>query len=329
MFAFSRSASTLARQLRKTSKPRLEALEERTLLSFFADSFEAPTFNPFWTKSEQSGTITPSAGCAHTGNQCAKFTTTQTSQDKWLFLSHSFSPPAFGRVTVWMEDLGANVSSSNYAFLTLQNTSLQMISDIGVYDYDLGPGNGGDVYYYRNWVSTSQGPKSSGIDRTPTWHKWEITSLPNLHTVAVDGTVLFSGAGGVPFDTVHLAVFGPSWRPAFTYHFDDFEIRYRTFGAPMPSDDGAVDRLQSILSTAVSDLITSTLVVDSSGMATSEATAVASSTPESILATPVATTNQTQASSPIIAVRAKRLAAIAAVWQNPANADPLAHPLFA
>src|SRR5438876_1073600 len=155
MFSFlqaSRLPKRRNRPVRAGWKPLLELLEDRTLLSSFADGFEGPTLNPFWSTFTNAGSVTvPSGAQAHSGTHSAQFNSTYFSGNKEIYLYHQFAQPAFGHVSVWVYDTGANVSSSNYLFLTLDNSVVGMRSDIGTFDYDLGPGNGGDVYYYRGW----------------------------------------------------------------------------------------------------------------------------------------------------------------------------------
>lgn len=191
----------------------------------FIDSFEAATLNPFWSVHTQSGSLTvPSNAQAHTGTRSAQFNSTSSALHKEIQLFHTFPQPVFGKVSVWVYDTGADVFSSNYLFLTLDNSVLGMRSDIGTQDYDLGPGIGGDVYYYRNWVDYNQQPSRSSIDRTRTWHEWAIDTQPGSLSISIDGSTVYSGSDGKPFDSVSLSMFGPSWRPAWVGYFDDFQF---------------------------------------------------------------------------------------------------------
>src|SRR5436305_15237970 len=75
-------------------KPRLAGLEDRTVPSRFMDGFEAPTLNQFWATSIQSGSVThPSTVQVHTGNQSVQLNSTQTTQNKWIYLYHTFAQP--------------------------------------------------------------------------------------------------------------------------------------------------------------------------------------------------------------------------------------------
>ena len=46
----------------------------------------------------------------------------------------------------------------------------------------------------------------------------------------VDGTTVYTRAGGTPFNQVSLSMSGPTWRPAWTSYFDDFQ--FTPFGEP-------------------------------------------------------------------------------------------------
>ncbi len=189
----------------------------------FSDGFEGVALDPFWTVATQSGSVGTSTDRSHSGSQSARFVTTNTGQYKSVSLYHSFSQPTYGRVSVWIYDTGADVSSSNYTSLTLSNSTAGMFTDILTFDYDLGPGNGGDVYYFRGWNDTDQ-PVRSALDRTQIWHHWEIETFADSTSIAIDGQTVFSAAQGMRFDRVGLAMFGPSGRPAWTAYFDDFRF---------------------------------------------------------------------------------------------------------
>ncbi len=202
--------------------------------SYF-DGFEAP----FWTLTEQSGAVRESTKRPHEGSRSAEFVSTNTGQDKWIYMTHDFDEPQYGRVSVWMYDTGADVSSSNYLWLTLYNTAEGMIADVLTFDYDLGPGQGGDVYYYRPWNTNAQ-PIRSSIDRTQAWHLWEIETAPDLFSIAIDGQIVYESSQGMPFNRVRLGMSGPSWRPAWTAYFDDFFLDAYVETGDLDCD-GAVD----------------------------------------------------------------------------------------
>jgi hypothetical protein len=208
----------------RSCKPLVETLEDRNVPSGFIDGFEGPSLDPFWNhKTQVSGTIAPTTALPHSGQQSLQMQTVNTSSNKYLFLGHNFADPTYGRVEVWVYDNGADVSSSNYLFLTLYNSAENKRAFIGTFDYDLGAGNGGDVYYFNNWAPQhSSGGIRSGIDRTQGWHHWEIESTPQHQVLSIDNQVVYSSAAGLSFDQLHISTSGPSWRPPWNGFFDDF-----------------------------------------------------------------------------------------------------------
>jgi methionine-rich copper-binding protein CopC len=187
--------------------------------SFF-DGFEGPQLDPFWTKTETSGFITvPSTVRPHSGSQSLQLNSTSTASDKWIHVDHTFDVSVYGTFSVWLYDTGADVNSSNYLQLNLTGAGDR--ASIGTNDYDLGPGNNGATYYYSK-DNTSWQPTS--IDRTQAWHKFEITTTPNLVKYVIDGVTVFTESSGMAVKTVSLYMFGPSWRPAFVSYFDDFSF---------------------------------------------------------------------------------------------------------
>jgi hypothetical protein len=190
-------------------------LEDRTLLSGFVDGFEGPTLNSFWTQHTQSGSITfPSTAQVHGGSQSVQLNSSATSQDKDIHLQHDFLEPTYGRFSVWVYDTGANAGSGNYIGFYLSN-SVQSAYIQG-YDYNFG---GGRTYE----TGTNQGEIDSGVVRTEAWHEFEINATAVATTFKVDG-VLAATRPGMSVDQVRLMMSGPSWRPAFTSYFDDFEF---------------------------------------------------------------------------------------------------------
>src|SRR5260370_29037664 len=95
-------------------RPRLDVLEDRTLLSGFVDGFEGPTLNPWWNgRVENSGHLTfPSTAHFHGGTQSLELDSTYNTGQKDIRLQHFFDGPVFGRFSVWMYDTGAGIDSS-------------------------------------------------------------------------------------------------------------------------------------------------------------------------------------------------------------------------
>ncbi len=222
LFSCKKSAMQSSRRKQPSQKLYLEPLEERTLLSGYVDNFEGATLNSFWTTRQNSGSITfPSTAVAHGGHQSVQFNTTANTGQKNVELQHTFAAPIFGSVSIWMYDTGAGVSSANYMGFAILNTSLGVDSSIGTQDYDLGPSNGGT---YTFGVFGGSGGASS-IVRTQGWHQFTIDSEMTSLTFSIDGTTIYAGPGGTPFDYFWMYLGGPTWRPASTTYFDDFEFQ--------------------------------------------------------------------------------------------------------
>jgi hypothetical protein len=193
-----------------------------TALTFF-DDFEGPTLNPFWSTYERSGLVVfPSTTHAHSGIQSLELRSLMTGNQKNIDVYHTFDTPQFGYWSVWLFDTGADEPSSNYATLSVYNTQLHWKASIGVFDYDHGPINGGAYVY-----SHPNGDAHSSVDRTYNWHEFVIESTPDILQFRVDGTPIYTGQGGYAFDQVALDIHAPSWRPAWSYSWDDFEFRSR------------------------------------------------------------------------------------------------------
>lgn len=185
----------------------------------FTDDFEGSTLDPFWSTEENSGSITfPSTTQVYSGSQSIQFNSISDGGQKGMYISHTFAESVFGQVSVWMYDTRADMSSGNYISLHISNSE-GVVADLSVKDYDGGPGAGGEYYYSFDSVYGF-----SEVDRTVGWHQFTITSLPDEITLKVDDTVVYSAASGMSFDTVRLSLSGPSWRPAMSTYFDNFEV---------------------------------------------------------------------------------------------------------
>jgi hypothetical protein len=197
----------------------------------FSDNFEGSTLNPFWNDNfAQSGSITfPSTLQAHTGTQSVQLNSIAGNQID-VFLQHDFATPIFGTVSVWVYDTPALQTSGNYIQLYLRNNSTLTSAQVQSYDYNLGPGNGGNYY-----VTPFGGSDiNSGVARTPAWHEFQIIDLPNSLILSVDGTQVYSGPAGTAFDLLRFGIYGPSFRPGETEFVDDFSFTQFT-ATPEPA----------------------------------------------------------------------------------------------
>ena len=187
----------------------------------FRDSFEAPTLNPLWSVTAQSGAVDLSTNRALSGIRSIQVSSTQDTGRKTITVSHLFPQALYGRVSVWVYDAGADELAGNELGLRIENQALGLTARFFAPDYDLGPMEGG-TYRYQAFGDTAT--TRTAIDRTKAWHRYTVTSTEFSLVFQIDGRVIYSGPGGVRFDAVRLEMSGPTWRPAVVANFDDFEV---------------------------------------------------------------------------------------------------------
>jgi len=200
----------------------------------FVDGFEGSVIDPFWSTSTQSGSIALSTAKAHGGVQSAKFSSIATDADKYERLFHTFASPTYGTASVWIYDTGAGVSSSNSIGLAISNDSLGFSAGLTTFDYGFqggGPGRG-DQYNYYDLPAVDEST-ATGIFRTQAWHQFKFIDTPDSLSMVVDGTTVYTRAGGTPFTTIWLTSGAPSWRPAYDQYYDDFA--FSATSVPEPS----------------------------------------------------------------------------------------------
>lgn len=197
----------------------------------YTDNFEAATFNPFWTFNTGSGSVSLSSGQVQGGSQAVRFDSVSSGLGKDIHLIHNFSAPVYGRASVWVYDTGADVSSSNYLQLAVSNSQLNQSRNILAYDYDLGLGQNGSVYYLNTPADFV-----TAIDRTRAWHEFVIDTTPTSTRFQIDGQLVLSQPAGFAFDRLQFGMFGPSFRPAWTGYFDTFAFReFQLQAVPEPA----------------------------------------------------------------------------------------------
>jgi len=195
----------------------------------FSDGFEAPTLHPFWTTTQQLGTISPSTGFAHSGAQSAKFSSSGGGQRE-IILSHKFPSAMQGDFTVYFYDYAPG-QQTLYEQFTLQNSVTTDAATLGTMDFDA---NCYTAYLYNQTQAITLGPNAacgsfpqtttSNITRTLGWHKLDINVAPSSLTLSIDDTQVFTTAGSYSFDTVSLTVSGPAFRPDTVAYYDDFSF---------------------------------------------------------------------------------------------------------
>jgi hypothetical protein len=200
----------------------------------FADGFEAPTLDPFWSTFIQGGSITLSKAQAHSGVQSAQFSSFDTGSNKYEQLFHNFASPTYGQTSVWIYDTGAGVASSNYIGFAV--TSPSFSAGLTTFDYGFaggGPGRGDQYDYFDEPIVPNS--LATGINRTLAWHQYQIIDTPQSLSLMVDGMTVYTRAGGTPFTQVLLYSQAPGFRPAFTQYYDDFAFQSPSASAPEPS----------------------------------------------------------------------------------------------
>lgn len=221
--------------------------------SSFSDGFEAPTLDPFWTPTQQLGTITPSTDFAHTGALSAKFASSGGGQRE-IILSHTFASPTQGDFVVYYYDVAPG-QQTLYEQFTLRNSATTDSVQLGTLDYD--------AYCYIAAVyvaaqSTSFGPNANcgsypqgsttSVLRTAGWHRLEINVTSSATTLSIDDTQVVTAAGSYSFDTVALHVFGPAFRPDTIAYYDDFSFTPScacgTQGPPGPQGPAGAQGIQ-------------------------------------------------------------------------------------
>ena len=181
------------------------------------DGFEAPSFNTFWTLTQQNGTVIPSTDLAHSGSQSAKFASSSGGQRN-IFLTHTFPQATQGTLSVWFDDTAPGTETL-YAGLYAHDSAN------GANDFSVNVADWNASNYIWHGPGISETPTS--VSRTPGWHQFQLQVSPTQFSALIDGVVVGSVAGSFTFDTVQLLLSGPDWRPDATYYFDEF-----SFGIP-------------------------------------------------------------------------------------------------
>jgi len=185
----------------------------------YTDNFESPTLNPFWRIIANAGSVTvPSTAQAHSGSNSVQFNSLSNAGQKGIYLRHDLEQPSFGQISVWFYDNGAGVGSANYLTLTASGPNGGM--NLFTQDYDFGPGTDGHYYKYD---ATGVPATTTALPRSQGWHQFAINTQAGSVTLSVDGTAVYSGAADLPVSSFAFGMYGPTWRPAWTTSFDDFQ----------------------------------------------------------------------------------------------------------
>lgn len=181
----------------------------------YGDDFEATTLNPFWSLSFSRGLATfPYTAQAHSGLQSIEL---RGLEDGNAHLAHSLVP-SYGQVSLWVYDTGSSLTTGSYFSLNLGGVLLgtirnPLLPDPAQYQFHISPPSGGE----NTPVFTSP------IDRTAGWHQFGVNSQLDSLSITIDGTQVYSGAGGHPISLLDFAVITTPGHPAWSYYFDDFQ----------------------------------------------------------------------------------------------------------
>ncbi|MFN7920916.1 MAG: hypothetical protein U0Q16_12510 [Bryobacteraceae bacterium] len=201
----------------------------------FTDGFEAAAIDPFWSVSQQLGSISLSSSQAASGSQSLRFSSVSGGQRE-LILSHDFSGPLKGTVSLSFYDSQPG-SQTLYELFVLSQSPIvtQSTASAGVLDYD--------AFCYIASAGLTGPNKNCGVfpqltttdvARTQGWHRFVLTVGANTITVSIDGAVVHSSNQNLTFDRVEFHMFGPGGRPNTNAFIDDFSILADPAGVPEP-----------------------------------------------------------------------------------------------
>lgn len=173
----------------------------------FSDNFE---IKPFWTILDNAGTgsVTLDNTLAHSGVESVQVNTGSFGGQEAL--SHSFTAPLHGTVSVWV--YYSNVTSTGY-------------KQLDIFD---GPAfSDGDYLLYIDWgdlqtyVRDSSGATTLVAPAQSTgWHKWTFSSVSSRVKIKIDSVEVFGQPVDFPFQTVNLQ----QCCLAGSAFFDDFKF---------------------------------------------------------------------------------------------------------
>ena len=200
----------------------------------FSDGFEGGALDPWWAV-YPFNTTSPvlSTDYAHSGSQSLKLSNSPGAQ-AWCVLQRTFSSLQSGRLSVWFYDTAPG-SETRYAGLFGSRGGSQVFY-LGILDWKA------YEYCVSANVGTTEGASPS--PRTQGWHHLECLATENSFEGYFDGAHVLSHAADQRFDYIDLDVFGPGWRPAGTYYFDDFSY------TPVPEPSSIVFLGSGILALA-------------------------------------------------------------------------------
>ncbi len=190
----------------------------------YSDNFEGSSINPFWTVSQQFGTVQLSSDVSHSATHSAKFVSSSGGQRE-VDLAHTFATPVTGDFSVYFYDVAPG-SQTLYEDLYLLNSAHpDQNAYIGTQDFDA---SCYAVYIGGNGPNQPCGsfPQSTttNVARTVGWHLLDINTGASGTSASIDGTVVYTSLSSYSYDLVKLDISGPSFRPNTVAYFDDFRL---------------------------------------------------------------------------------------------------------
>jgi hypothetical protein len=196
----------------------------------FFDGFESSAVDPFWTVTEQFGTISQTSELAHSGIQSARFTSSFGGQREML-LTHNFGSSQKGNFSIYFYDVAPGLETL-YEKFNLHNAISGQHASIGTQDFDAFCYT---VQMFNSNTNILQGPNANcgifpqitttNVTRTAGWHKLEINVATASISFLIDGVQVFDSQGDYSFDSIDISVSGPFWRPNTAAYFDDFRFQ--------------------------------------------------------------------------------------------------------
>lgn len=196
----------------------------------FPSDFESDPANAWSITTGGSNSVSTSSSQVHSGKSSLKLHYQDSSQP--LSLTHTFSSPQFGVVTVWFYDSLKNPSGST---IVISNTDNSQVLSLGVNP------NLPDRYFYRAAQNDSMNVLNSQIARTKGWHKFELVSNSQGSYGKIDGTSLAwipglkvntSSSSNIFFGAVNTNLKGfskigiyASWSGQGDYFWDDLSLQ--------------------------------------------------------------------------------------------------------
>ena len=155
----------------------------------FTDDFEGATINPFWSATQQSGTVGLSTDTSKSGFQSVKFTSPSGCCQRNVLLTHSFALATKGTLSVWFYDSGPGTTlySGIYAF---DSGPAQTDFHVNVADWN------GSTYA---WGGAGVSETATAVSRTAGWHQFTLQVAATGYTALIDQTVVGSVPGDLAF----------------------------------------------------------------------------------------------------------------------------------